>query len=422
MKEGRLLRVLGPGFGLAVALGAAIGGEILRLPGSVAKALPSPKAQLLAWALGGLNALLGAAVFAELQTRVPKSGGLTVFAGEGLGGFGGWLVGWVDWIASAGTIGAFGLLLGEIAAARWPALRPLPVAAAAVAFVGLIQWRGIRWGSLAQDLESAVKLLPLALLALGGAFLAAAPGSAAAPPAAEFPGAWLAALPLVLFAYDNYYAPVYFGEEFQDPRRAVPRALFGGVAAIAGLYLLLAFAFGRALPHEVLTTSELPGADLAERLAGPAGRGLLQLLMMVSLLSCMNATTLLGSRILFALGRDGRLAGRVNEGGTPAPALGFTLALAGVFLVGGGFESAVALMAPFILLNYALCFAALLVLRRRGGEGHFQAWAWTPWASLAVALSLLAGSLAREPRLAGGLAVGLVLAWPLYRLTRPAGS
>lgn len=421
MSEGRLLRILGPGFGLAVALGAAIGGEILRLPGSVAKALPSPKAQLLAWALGGLNALLGAAVFAELQTRVLRSGGLTVFAGAGLGGFGGWLVGWVDWVASAGTIGAFALLLGEIAAARWPGLRAAPVAAAAVLAVGLVQWRGLRWGSVAQDIESLVKLLPLALLALGGAFLAAAPREAQPVPA-DLRSAWLAALPLVIFAYDNYYAPVYFGEEFQDPRRAVPRALFGGVAAIAALYLLLAFAFGRALPHGLLTTSELPGAELAERLAGPGGRGLLQLLMMVSLLSCMNATTLLGSRILFAMGRGGRLAGRVNEGGTPAPALGFTLALAGIFLLGGGFEAAVAFMAPFILLNYALCFTALLVLRRRGGEGHFQAWAWTPWAALGVAMALLAGTLAREPRLAAVLAAGLILAWPLYRLTGRARS
>jgi APA family basic amino acid/polyamine antiporter len=256
------------------------------------------------------------------------------------------------------------------------------------------------------------------LLAVAGCFLAAPPGGAAAAPAAPGPLAFFTAVPLVIFAYDNYYAPAYFGEEFEDPRRAVPRALFIGVGCIASLYLLLAYAFAHALPHEVLTGSELPGADLAVRLLGEGGRGLLQLLMLVSLLSCMNATTLLGSRILLALGRDGGLAGRVNEGGTPAPALAFTLALAFVFLLGRGFETAIALMAPFILLNYALCFGALLRLRRRPGEGHFQAWAWTPWAALAVALALLGGSLAAEPRLAAGLAGGLALAWPLYRLSR----
>lgn len=422
MKEGRLRPILGPGFGLAVALGAAIGGEILRLPGSVAQALPSPAWQLAAWTLGGLNALLGAAAFAELQTRVPRSGGLTVFAAEGLGPFAGWLVGWVDWIASAGTIGAFALLLGEIAAARWPFLRPAPVAFAAILFVGAIQWRGIRWGSLAQDVESLVKLLPLVLLAVAGCFLAAAPPEITVPVPAAGPLALFAALPLVIFAYDNYYAPAYFGEEFADPRRAVPRALFAGVGGIAAIYLLLAFAMARALPHAVLAGSELPGADLAARLLGEGGRGLLQLLMLVSLLSCMNATTLLGSRILFALGRGGRLAGRVNEGGTPAPALGFTLALACAFLLGHGFEAAVALMAPFILLNYALCFGALLRLRRRPGEGHFQAWAWIPWAALGAALALLLGSLAAAPKLAAALAGGLALAWPLYRLSRPRRS
>lgn len=418
MKEGRLLRILGPGFGLAVALGAAIGGEILRLPGSVAKALPSPAWQLAAWGLGGLNALLGAAVFAELQTRVPRSGGLTVFATEGLGPFAGWLVGWVDWIASAGTIGAFALLLGEIAAARWPALRPAPVAFAAILFVGAIQWRGLRWGSVAQDVESLVKLVPLVLLAVAGCFLAAAPPEFPVPARGDGFLVFFAALPPVLFAYDNYYAPAYFGEEYENPRRAVPRALFTGVGCIASIYLLLAFAMARGLPPSVLAGSELPGADLAARLLGEGGRGLVQLLMLVSLLSCMNATTLLGSRILFALGRGGRLAGGVNEGGTPAPALAFTLALACVFLLGRGFEAAVALMAPFILLNYALCFGALLRLRRRPAEGHFQAWAWTPWAALAVALTLLGGSLASAPKLAAGLAGGLALAWPLYRLSR----
>lgn len=90
--RGRLLRILGTGFGLAVILGATVGGEILRLPGGVAKLLPTLSGQLAAWSAGGLYALLCASLFAELGTRVPRTGGLTAFADEGLGPFAGFLV------------------------------------------------------------------------------------------------------------------------------------------------------------------------------------------------------------------------------------------------------------------------------------------------------------------------------------------
>ena len=50
--KSHLLRILGAGFGLAVILGAAVGGEILRLPGAVAQLLPSPGLFFLAWAGG----------------------------------------------------------------------------------------------------------------------------------------------------------------------------------------------------------------------------------------------------------------------------------------------------------------------------------------------------------------------------------
>ena len=66
-----LLRVLGTTFGIAIAVGASIGGGILRTPGEVAAHLPNAALFLAAWTLGGLNALLGANVFAELGAMMP---------------------------------------------------------------------------------------------------------------------------------------------------------------------------------------------------------------------------------------------------------------------------------------------------------------------------------------------------------------
>ena len=110
----RLLRVLGVTFGLAVTIGNTIGAGILRTPGSVAEQLPSTGWYLAVWIAGGLYALLGAVSLAELGTMLPRSGGLYVFARHALGRYAGFLVGWVDWAATCGSVAAVSVLIGGV--------------------------------------------------------------------------------------------------------------------------------------------------------------------------------------------------------------------------------------------------------------------------------------------------------------------
>src|SRR5690348_15090802 len=63
---GSLLRALGKVFALAVVIGATIGGGILYTPGKIAALLPNAWLFIAVWVFGGINALLGATVFAEL--------------------------------------------------------------------------------------------------------------------------------------------------------------------------------------------------------------------------------------------------------------------------------------------------------------------------------------------------------------------
>lgn len=424
--RGHLLRILGLGFGLAVGVGAAVGGEILRLPGGVAKVLPDPRLQLMAWALGGLCALLGALSFAELGTRVPRTGGLTTYAEAGFGPFAGFAVGWSDFLASGFTVGAYALVVGEIATALgWPG-SPRTAAILGVALIGAIQAPGLRPGAWTQDLTSAAKAL--GLVALGAGALWAVPVGvvpAASQPASTFAG-FMVAMQLVIFAYDNYYGAVYFTEEYEHPGRQLPRALLGGVVVITALYVLLAWGMARALPWAEFSASDLPGALLAERLVGGAGGTLVRVLMLVALLSGMNATALIASRVAYALGMQGeasRAATAVNAGGTPVWGLGATLILAVATLVLPSFEAAIAFMSPFLLLNYLLCFASLLRLRQKEAapEGAFLAPGFpiTTFASLALTSSLLIGAFLAEPALVGGALGTLALAWPLWRWTRP---
>ena len=93
-----LLRVLGTAFGLAIVVGATIGGGILGTPGSIAAALPSTALFLGVWIFGGINAMLGATAYAELGTMLPRSGGAYVFAQRAFGDGVGFFIGYADWV------------------------------------------------------------------------------------------------------------------------------------------------------------------------------------------------------------------------------------------------------------------------------------------------------------------------------------
>ena len=80
-----LLRVLSSAFGLAIAIGATIGGGILRSPGDVAAQLPSVAVFMAVWVFGAVNAFLGAGAYAELGAMLPRAGGTYVYARRAMG-------------------------------------------------------------------------------------------------------------------------------------------------------------------------------------------------------------------------------------------------------------------------------------------------------------------------------------------------
>ncbi len=177
-RRGRLFSVLGLGFGLAVIIGNTIGAGIFRAPGSIALQLPHPGLFLGVWLVGGLYALLGAISLAELGAMIPRSGGQYVFARYALGEYAGFIVGWSDWISTCGSTAAVSLVIGEFAGALFPALNGKAVLiAATVAIVfALLQWRGIAWGSTAQNLTSLLKAIAFAAL-IATAFILGGQGS-----------------------------------------------------------------------------------------------------------------------------------------------------------------------------------------------------------------------------------------------------
>jgi APA family basic amino acid/polyamine antiporter len=427
----RLLRVLGVTFGLAVTIGNTIGAGILRTPGSVAEQLPSTGLYLAVWIAGGLYAMLGAVSLAELGTMLPRSGGMYVFARHALGRYAGFLVGWNDWAATCGSVAAVAVLIGEYTGALVPALqgRTVPVAAAVTLAFAMLQWRGIRTAGFAQTLTSAAKALVLMGL-IAACFLlpARAPADAAAAAAAVPVGAALlaavvVALQGVIYTYDGWTGVIYFSGEVKDPARDIPRSMIGGVLAVTAIYLLLNLAFLYVVPLGALAGEPLAAGAAARTVLGPAGDTVIRVVLIVALLSSVNALLLMAPRVLYAMSDDGlfpRAGATVNRGGTPTGALVASTLVSLAFIATGTFNAIIAVLAFFFVANYVLAFASVFVLRRREPQAPrpYRAWGypWTTGAALLGSLAFLAGAVAGDTR-SSGYALGLLAASvPAYLL------
>ncbi len=417
-----LVRILGLGFGLAVIVGSTLGVGILRTPGLVAGQLPNSTAILAVWITGGLYTLLGAICLAELGTMLPDAGGYYVYARRAFGDTVGFAVGWTDWICYCAVLGYVSIAIGEFAALLVPSLAGYEKAIALLTLAALValQLAGLRISSRFQQITTVAKFA--AFLAVVVAAIAYRPVAESAAEAAQAPsfGGLIVALQSVVIAYGGWQSALYFAEEDRDPNRNLPRAMIGGVGAVIAIYLLVNIALLAVLPIGDLARSTLPAADAARRLIGDRGRQVVTILSIVSLPPMLNAILMIGTRILFAIGRDGllwRRAAMVTTRGTPAVATVITTVVALMLIATGTFQRLVAMVAFFLAANYFVCCLALIVLRWRepARQRPFRAWGY-PWSAALVlggAAAFLVGAAVGDPVNAGGalalLAFGFVV-------------
>jgi APA family basic amino acid/polyamine antiporter len=428
-----LRRILGLGFGLAMAFGDTVGVGILRLPGTLAAALGDSHLIVLFWILGGAYALLGAVAVAELAAMFPQAGGFYVYARRAFGNGLGFVIGWTDWVNNVAALAYASMTATAFLGALWlpAATHPRLAAVSILAVFTSLHWVGLRIGSTLTGLISlAVGTMLLVLVV--ACFLAAPVAASAAPPlantAAALPflslamlAAIVTALRSVLVTFDGWYSPIYLAEENTNPARTLPRAIVGGALLVAVLYLVINLAFLRVLPLPVLAASELPAADAAGAVLPRGGAELVTVISLLTLLSLINACMLMTPRILLAIGRAGffsKKAAQVSAGGTPRVALGVTSGAVAVLIMSGTFEQIVALAAVLFLLNYVSAYAAVFALRRRAPETPrpYRAFGFPFTTALVLVGSVLflIAAVAADPR--SGLVAGLliVLCGPLY--------
>ena len=398
---GHLLRILGVSFGIAVGVGATVGGGILRTPGVVAASLGTPQMVVAVWLLGGAYALMCSSSVAELATMLPRAGGWYVYSQQAFGKRVGFVVGCCDWtmqsVVNAFLAVAFGEFMGELLPGLSHHVTAIAVAGMLIlTFFNII---GLKSGSRTQTVTSLLKAFALIALIVGcfSVSTSVQPVPAAAHSPAQHPGLFLGlliALQAVLSTYDGWYTPIYFAEEDEDPEKNLPRSLIGTVLACVAIFLLANAAFLKALGMQGLQSSRMPAADASFAVFGGYARQVLLVISVITVISTINATLMTAPRVLYGMARDRLLPHTltsINQGGTPAWALLLCALVSTALIFSGTLETLLAIDSVLFVAVYLSGFVALLVLRRR--EPHlsrpYRAWGY-PWSTVCVLVASLA--------------------------------
>jgi APA family basic amino acid/polyamine antiporter len=420
-KSGHLRRVLGVGFGLAVSVGGTIGVGILRTPGLVAEQLHAPLAIVSLWVAGGIYTLLGASCLTELGVMLPRAGGFYIYVRRAFGNTAGFAVGWTDWLMYCSVLGYLSIAIAEFIASLGLVPGDVIRFLAVLILVSIValQWLGIRISSQFQEVTTSLKCIAfLALIA--ACLLVPTSGHVLAHiPSPMTLSGLMVALQAIVITYAGWQSPLYFIEEDRDPTRNLPRAMISGVLSVIGIYLLVNIALLKALPMSQLSGATLPAADAARVIAGAHGQNIIILLSVISLVPLLNAVLMMGTRVIFAMGRDQLFWSRtstVNAGGTPDVATLLTAAVAVGLIATGTFQRLIAMTSFFLAANYSLCCVALVVLRHREPDlpRPYRAWGypWSVWLVMVGAalflVAMLVGDMFNGLAAVGLLAVGLI--------------
>jgi basic amino acid/polyamine antiporter, APA family len=432
--ESQLVKTLGTWSATAVVVGSVVGSSIFRLPGGVAREVGSPGAIFLVWTLGGIIALCGALSLAELAALYPRTGGIYVFLRETYGRWAAFLFGWAMLVVNPAAYAFIAMVFAEAWSTLVPALKGAEriVAAVSLAILVLINVRPVRVGAALLNVTTWLKVAVLVLLSVAALLFAGDWNTATSAGSGFSPNSWSGfglALILVMGAYDGWQWVPQLAGELRDPLRSLPRALGLGVLSVIGVYLLANAAYVMVLSPQELAESSLVTADMARRLLGAVGAGLVSGLILVSSFGSNHSGMMTDPRVFLTMAEDGlffRGVGAIHpKHRTPHVAVILLGAAAIAYLFIRGVEQLIATLILGMWPFLAMSVVAVFIQRNRRPEAarpfRVPLYPWVPLFFLIACAGIFANSFREQPRFTLINFAVLLAGLPVYWLWRRLG-
>jgi APA family basic amino acid/polyamine antiporter len=324
--------MLGPWMTLALVIGSVIGSGIFYLPIALA---PLGGSVPIGWLISGVGIM--AMAYCASRIVSPDGGGIQAYVEHELGITAGFIVTWVTWWSSCIGNPAVALATAAALASIVPSLAGHLVVLSSIflALLTAINMRGIRKAGELAVVTVLIKVLPLIAVVVIAAML----GSKDAPlqridsPPASL-GNIATASALCLFALTGFEFALSPVGKIRNPERNLSRALVGGLALVAIIYLLTTTSLSLIMPNAAIAKSIAPFPAAIGLYWGGTAAILAALAMAISAFGTLNASLLGCGEMLYSLALRGdvpRIFARNNRFNAPwiaqlaSAAIGFIL-------------------------------------------------------------------------------------------------
>ncbi len=359
-----------------LVMGGIIGSGIFMNPYVVAQQVRTPVLILGAWLLGGVTALIGAFVYAELAARLPRVGGQYAYLREAIHPLVAFLYGWClllviqtgGMAAVAVTFARYFVELTQLPVRDWV------VAALALGGLTLINCLGVRAGSTVQNMLMVLKTLAIVALVLCGLF-GVEDSRLAVSPVLDRPfdfdliSAFGAAMIPVLFAYGGWQTSGFVAGEMREPEKNLPRGLLLGVSGVVLLYLAVNFVCLHVLGPQELANTKTPASAVMRMILGENGARFIAIGITVSTLGFLSQGMLTAPRVYFAMAEDGVFFGKIAwlHPRTHVPVLAIALqgVLAILIATWGRYEQILNYVVSIDFIFFGLTATCVFALHRR---------------------------------------------------------
>lgn len=428
--DSHLARQLGLFSTTMAVMGGIIGAGIFINPYLVAERVHTPALIFGAWITGGLIALAGGFIYAELAARLPVVGGQYAYLREALHPAVAFIYGWVLLLViQTGGMAAVAVTFAKyfLELTRWPVNESI-LAAIALALLTAINCLGVRAGSRVQSVMTLSAIAMIGVLEATSFLLGKSQVSWAPliqkPVNADLLLAFGAAMTPVLFAYGGWQTSSFIGGEVREASRVLPRALVLGVVSVIVVYTSVNFVYLRALGPAGLARSTTPASSVMRELLGNRGGQIIAAGISFSALGFLAQSMLTAPRVYFAMAQDRVFFRGVAwvDPRTHVPVVAIVLqgVWAIVIALTGSYAQVVSYVIAMDCIFFGLTAVCLFVLRHRKVKdqelisyrvpGH-------PWATLlfiAANWLIVVSTFAHDPKRSFiGLAIALA-GLPVY--------
>ncbi len=437
-EEPGFVRAIGLFDGTMIVVGSMIGSGIFIVAADIGRQTGSAAGILFAWIITGFLTIAAALSYGELAALFPRAGGQYVYLREAYSPMWGVLYGWTLFLViQTGTIAAVAIGFARYLGVLFPAISPTTwiihpinlgskyalslsvqqfVGILMIALITFLNTLGVRLGKWIQNIFTSAKTLSLIGLILLGVLVGRNHAAIAdnfshfwtvrnaqpIEPGANFLKSFIPTVTAAsgffglfvafgvaqvgsLFSSDAWNNIGFTAAEVKNPKRDVALSMAFGTIIVTILYCLANLAYLLALPLSQIQNApdDRVATAALNAILGPAGAVIMAVAIIVSTFGCNNGLILAGSRVAYAMAKDGlffRATGKLNSRGVPGTALVYQGIWIAILLLlrtrkpdgtyGNLYSDLLDYVVCSVLIFYVLTIAGIFVLRKKRPEAE----------------------------------------------------